>query len=51
MLYHFEELSYEEIAAKLRVSLAKVKTDIRRARAALMPLLQARGITGGSLEN
>jgi RNA polymerase sigma-70 factor, ECF subfamily len=51
VLYHFEDLSYEQIAARLRVSLAKVKTDIRRARAALMPLLQARGITGGSLEN
>jgi RNA polymerase sigma-70 factor (ECF subfamily) len=44
VLYHFEELSYEEIAAKLRVSLAKVKTDIRRARAALLPQLQSRGI-------
>jgi RNA polymerase sigma-70 factor (ECF subfamily) len=41
VLYHFDELSYQEIAAKLGVSLAKVKTDIRRARAALLPLLQA----------
>jgi RNA polymerase sigma-70 factor (ECF subfamily) len=40
-LYHFEELSYQEIAAKLHVSLTKVKTDIFRARAALLPLLQA----------
>ena len=45
VLYHFEELSYEEIGAKLRASLAKVKTDIRRGRAALLPLLQACGIT------
>jgi RNA polymerase sigma-70 factor (ECF subfamily) len=44
VLYHFEELSYEETAIKLRVSLAKVKTDIRRARAALLPLLQTIGI-------
>ena len=44
VLYHFEELSYEETAIKLRVSLAKVKTDIRRARAALLPLLQTSGI-------
>jgi RNA polymerase sigma-70 factor, ECF subfamily len=44
VLYHFEDLSYEEIAAKLRVSLAKVKTDIHRARAALLPLLERRGI-------
>jgi RNA polymerase sigma-70 factor, ECF subfamily len=39
VLYHFEERSYEEIAALLRVSLPKVKTDIRRGRAALAPLL------------
>jgi hypothetical protein len=32
VLYHFEELSYEQIAAHLRVSLSKVKTDIHRAR-------------------
>jgi RNA polymerase sigma-70 factor, ECF subfamily len=51
VLYHFEELSYEEIAAKLHASLAKIKTDIWRARAALMPLLESRGITAGSLEN
>ena len=35
VLYHFEEMSYEEIAAKLRVSLSKVKTDIHRGREAL----------------
>jgi RNA polymerase sigma-70 factor (ECF subfamily) len=35
VLYHFDELSYDEIAAKLKISLAKVKTDILRARAAL----------------
>jgi RNA polymerase sigma-70 factor (ECF subfamily) len=51
VLYHFEELSYEEIAAKLHASLAKIKTDIWRARAALMPLLESCGITGGNLEN
>jgi RNA polymerase sigma-70 factor, ECF subfamily len=51
VLYHFEELSYEEISLKLRASLAKVKTDIRRARAALLPLLQSGGIVAGSLEN
>ena len=51
VLYHFDELSYEEIATTLRASLAKVKTDIRRARAALLPLLQSRGIAADSLEN
>ena len=35
VLYHFEEMSYEEIAGKLRVSLSKVKTDIHRGREAL----------------
>ncbi len=35
VLYHFEDLSYEEIAARLGVSLSKVKTDILRARQAL----------------
>ena len=50
VLYHFGELSYEEIAIKLRASLAKVKTDIRRARAALLPVLQSSGIAAGSLE-
>lgn len=51
VLYHFEELSYEEIAAKLHASLAKIKTDIWRARAALVPLLESRGFTAGSLDN
>jgi RNA polymerase sigma-70 factor (ECF subfamily) len=44
VLYHFEELSYQDIADQLHVSLAKVKTDIRRARAALLPLLAAGGL-------
>jgi RNA polymerase sigma-70 factor (ECF subfamily) len=44
VLYHFEDLSYEEIAARLKVSLPKVKTDIRRARAAMLPLLVSSGI-------
>jgi len=43
VLYHFEDLSYQEIAIKLNVSLTKIKTDIRRARAALLPLLQSGG--------
>jgi RNA polymerase sigma-70 factor (ECF subfamily) len=51
VLYHFEELSYEDIAGKLGASLAKIKTDIRRGRAALIPLLQSGGIAAGSLDN
>jgi RNA polymerase sigma-70 factor (ECF subfamily) len=39
VLYHFEELTYDEIARALRVSLAKVKTDIHRGRQALKRLL------------
>jgi RNA polymerase sigma-70 factor (ECF subfamily) len=35
VLYHFEEMSYEEIASRLRISLSKVKTDIHRARESL----------------
>jgi RNA polymerase sigma-70 factor (ECF subfamily) len=50
VLYHFENLSYEEIAGRLRVSLAKIKTDIRRARAAMLPLLQSQGMTRDSLD-
>lgn len=39
VLYHFEDLPYDQIAKKLGVSLAKVKTDILRARAALAKIL------------
>ncbi len=35
VLFHFEGLSYEEVAARLEVSLSKVKTDIHRGRGAL----------------
>lgn len=35
VLFHLEGLSYEEIAAKLNVSIGKVKTDIFRARQTL----------------
>lgn len=39
VLYHFEDASYEEIARALRISLAKVKSDMHRGRAALRKLL------------
>ena len=39
VLFHFEERTYREIASLLDVSLAKVKTDIRRGRLALRALL------------
>jgi RNA polymerase sigma-70 factor (ECF subfamily) len=35
VLFHFEEATYEEIARALRISLAKVKSDIHRGREAL----------------
>jgi RNA polymerase sigma-70 factor (ECF subfamily) len=40
VLYHFEDLSYEEIAARLHISLSKLKTDIHRGREALRKKLQ-----------
>lgn len=39
VLFHFEEMSYLEIAAALRISVGKVKTDIHRGREALRVLL------------
>jgi len=43
VLFHFEDMPYEDIAKKLGVSLAKVKTDILRARAALAKILMRTG--------
>lgn len=43
VLYHFEDLPYDEIARRLHISLAKVKTDILRARAALAKILLRSG--------
>src|SRR3984885_4502294 len=39
VLFHFQEMSYEEIAAKLQISLAKVRSDIHRGRETLKKLL------------
>jgi len=39
VLFHMENLAYEDIAAHLGVSLSKVKTDIHRGRAALKKYL------------
>jgi RNA polymerase sigma-70 factor (ECF subfamily) len=51
VLYHFEELSYQEIAERLHVSLSKIKSDIRRARAALLLTLRHTDAARDSLEN
>jgi RNA polymerase sigma-70 factor (ECF subfamily) len=40
VLYHFEDMSYEDIAARLKTSLGKVKTDIFRGREALRKKLK-----------
>ena len=50
VLYHFEEQPYEEIARRLGVSLAKVKTDILRARAALAQILARSGTSHESFQ-
>jgi RNA polymerase sigma-70 factor (ECF subfamily) len=50
VLYHFEDMPYDEIAKKLGVSLAKVKTDILRARTALAKILQRGGTAHETLE-
>jgi RNA polymerase sigma-70 factor (ECF subfamily) len=51
VLYHFEEMPYQDIARRLNVSLPKIKTDIMRARGALAKLLTAEGVTSESLES
>ena len=42
VLYHFEEMSYEEIARQLGISLSKVKIDIHRGREALRQKLKSK---------
>jgi RNA polymerase sigma-70 factor (ECF subfamily) len=42
VLYHFEEMPYQDIAVKLKVSLAKVKIDILRGRESLRKKLAGR---------
>lgn len=41
VLFHFDDLSYQEIAERLGVSLGKVKTDIHRGREALRQAMTA----------
>jgi len=43
VLFHFDEMSYQAIAEVLRVSLAKVKSDIHRGREALKQELNVHG--------
>ena len=51
VLYHFEDLPYEEIARRLGVSLSKVKTDIMRAREALAKVLLRSGASHEKFES
>lgn len=39
VLFHFDDLTYQQIADRLHVSISKVKTDIHRGRAALRAAL------------
>lgn len=50
VLFHFEDMPYQDIAQRLGVSLPKIKTDIMRARLALAKMLAAEGLTRESLE-
>lgn len=40
VMYHFDGVSYDDIAAQLRITLSKLKTDILRGRAALAKSMQ-----------
>ncbi|HEV2443404.1 MAG TPA: sigma-70 family RNA polymerase sigma factor [Steroidobacteraceae bacterium] len=44
VLYHYEEMPYQDIADRLGISLAKVKTDILRGRVAMAGLLAQDGL-------
>jgi len=46
VMFHFQDMAYDQIARTLRISLAKVKTDILRARASLAKTLAAAGSAG-----
>lgn len=50
VLFHFEDMPYDEIAARLGVSLAKVKTDIHRGRLALAKALTRAGLAAETLD-
>jgi len=50
VLYHFEELAYEEIARQLRLPLATLKSDIHRGRRALLKQMHSRGLSAAVLE-
>jgi RNA polymerase sigma-70 factor (ECF subfamily) len=46
VLFHFEQMSYQDIAALLQMSVAKIKSDIHRGRERLKKTLAAETIDG-----
>ena len=50
-LFHFEEMSYQDIAARLGHSLAKIKTDILRGRLAMAKSLAQSGLAPRSAQS
>ena len=50
VLYHFEDMPYDEIARRLAISLPKVKIDIMRGRARLAKTLASRGLDAEQLQ-
>ena len=50
VLFHFEDMPYEDIAKRLGVSLSKVKTDILRGREALAKALRHSGASHEQFE-
>lgn len=50
VLFHFEDMPYDDIAKRLGVSLSKVKTDILRGREALAKALQHSGASHEKFE-
>jgi len=50
VLFHFEDMPYEDIAKRLGVSLSKVKTDIMRGREALAKVLMQTGASHEKFE-
>ena len=51
VLFHFEEMSYQDIAARLGHSLAKIKTDILRGRLAMAKSLAQSGVAPSSAQS
>ena len=51
VLYHFEDMPYQDIAAQLGISLAKVKTDMQRGRLALARKLVRAGVVNARLDS